>query len=235
MILRLSKSCLLRRKNGTDVWCPSFLKCFKRIFQPSALSALISFINTQVPIRRWIPLEANLGYIRATKEVRRLLLECVRQRIVDIDRANEKNETFAAVELPGSGRDLLTIMVQERWRVNKMEGDVLNEEDIVNQVGGRPMTWDVEVLTRRQLLTFLVAGHETSAGNSTWAVYCLATHPEIQARLRSEIMEYLDKTAGATQQWSDIDKLPYLNNFFREVLRRYCPCESPPSPYIFHC
>jgi hypothetical protein len=66
------------------------------------------------------------------------LLECVRQRIIDIDRANEKNETFAAVDLPGSGRDLLTIMVQERWRVNKMAGDVLNEEDIVNQVGGPP-------------------------------------------------------------------------------------------------
>ncbi|KAK1834270.1 cytochrome P450 [Podospora conica] len=183
-----------------------FLKCFKRIFQPSALSALISFINTQVPIRRWIPLEANYGYIRATKEVRRLLLECVRQRIIDIDRANEKNETFAAVELPGSGRDLLTIMVQERWKVNKMAGDVLNEEDIVNQ-----------------LLTFLVAGHETSAGNSTWAVYCLATHPEIQETLRAEIMDYIEQTQGATQQWSDIDKLPYLNNFCREVLRRYCP------------
>lgn len=150
MIPRLSKSpppCFLP-SDGTDgLWRYSFLKCFKRIFQPSALSALISFINTQVPIRRWIPLEANLGYLRATKEVRRLLLECVRQRIVDIDRANEKNETFAAVELPGSGRDLLTIMVQERWRVNKMEGDVLNEEDIVNQVGGTPMTRDVEGLT----------------------------------------------------------------------------------------
>jgi cytochrome P450 len=67
-------------------------------------------------------------------------------------------------------------------------------------------------------------------------VYCLATHPEIQATLRAEIMDFLEQTKGATQQWSEIDKLPYLNNFCREVLRRYCPCESlspsssPPPP-----
>ena len=87
-----------------------------------------------MPVRGWIPLEASYGYIRAIGECRRLLLQCVRQRIANVERANEKNECLAAVDLPGGGRDLLTLMIQERWRANKMAGDVLNEEDIVNQV-----------------------------------------------------------------------------------------------------
>ena len=83
---------------------------------------------------------------------------------------------------------------------------------------------------KKKLMTFLVAGHETSAGNMTWSIYTLATHPEIQDKLRVEIVEFLENTKGKTPQWAEIESLRYLNNFCREVLRRYGPCEpNPPS------
>jgi cytochrome P450 len=76
-----------------------------------------------------------------------------------------------------------------------------------------------------QLMTFLAAGHETTAAAMTWAVYMLCLHPEIQARLRAEIRERLPSPddAGAQVTAPDIDRMPYLNAFCAEVLRYYAP------------
>jgi len=75
-----------------------------------------------------------------------------------------------------------------------------------------------------QLMTFLAAGHETTASAMTWAVYMLCLHPEVQSRLREEVREKLpsiDEEATVTSQ--DIDHMPYLNAVCNEVLRYYSP------------
>ncbi|KAI0432481.1 cytochrome P450 [Xylaria sp. FL1042] len=75
-----------------------------------------------------------------------------------------------------------------------------------------------------QMMTFLAAGHETTATAMTWAVYELAKRPEIQEKLRAEIRERLpsvDSDAGITSL--DIDHMPYLNAVCNEVLRFYAP------------
>ncbi|KAL2269933.1 hypothetical protein VTJ83DRAFT_2117 [Remersonia thermophila] len=80
-----------------------------------------------------------------------------------------------------------------------------------------------------QLMTFLAAGHETTASALTWAVYLLAKHPEIQSRLRAEIRANLPPVGtpeeGSTVSSIDIDRLPYLNAVCNEVLRYF-----PPAP-----
>ena len=47
-----------------------------------------------------------------------------------------------------------------------------------------------------QAFIFLIAGYETSANTMTFALYELALHPEIQHRLRAEIMQVLNKHDG---------------------------------------
>jgi cytochrome P450 len=42
---------------------------------------------------------------------------------------------------------------------------------------------------RDDLMTMLVAGHETTAAVLTWTTYLLATHPEIKARVQAEVDE----------------------------------------------
>lgn len=78
-----------------------------------------------------------------------------------------------------------------------------------------------------QLMTFLAAGHETTASAMTWAIYMLCLHPDVQTRLREEIRSRLpsltDEEATVTSQ--DIDSMPYLNAVCNEVLRYY-----PPAP-----
>ena len=47
-----------------------------------------------------------------------------------------------------------------------------------------------------QALIFLIAGYETSAGTLSFALYELALHPEIQQRLRAEILQVLSEHDG---------------------------------------
>ena len=73
---------------------------------------------------------------------------------------------------------------------------------------------------RNQLLTFLVAGHETSAIAMTWTLHLLAHYPEIQDRLYQEI--------AAVKKLDDIDfmnfsGLEYTRQVIKESLRIYPP------------
>ncbi|KAK2069551.1 hypothetical protein P8C59_004119 [Phyllachora maydis] len=84
-----------------------------------------------------------------------------------------------------------------------------------------------------QLMTFLAAGHETTASSLTWAIYLLCCHPEVQARLRAEVRERLPSPSVATAKTGlddaasisaiDIDQMPYLNAVCSEVLRYFSP------------
>ncbi len=71
-----------------------------------------------------------------------------------------------------------------------------------------------------QLLTFLVAGHDTTALTLTYAWFLLANNPECQQRLHEE----LDATLGNSQPTpEDLFELPYLDAVLNEALRLYPP------------
>ncbi|KAH7391280.1 putative P450 monooxygenase [Cadophora sp. MPI-SDFR-AT-0126] len=82
-----------------------------------------------------------------------------------------------------------------------------------------------------QLLTFLAAGHETTSSAFTWATHLLATHPEIQSRLRAEIRASLPSPSTPWTKSGDSDNtpdyasilesLPYLHGVCSEVIRLF--------------
>lgn len=76
-----------------------------------------------------------------------------------------------------------------------------------------------------QMMTFLAAGHETTATSSIWAVYLLCQNPEIQSRLREEIRNNLPSVNDTTTPITPatLDNLPYLHAVCNEVLRVYSP------------
>lgn len=75
-----------------------------------------------------------------------------------------------------------------------------------------------------QMMTFLSAGHDTTAASLMWSIYYMAKYPHMQERLRKEIRENLPSAnSDAPVTSNDIDKLPYLNAVCSEVLRTNSP------------
>jgi cytochrome P450 len=73
------------------------------------------------------------------------------------------------------------------------------------------------------LLTLFVAGHETVANALTWACYFLAQHPHVTSKLLNEIETQL---GGHPPTPGDLERLPYLEQVVKEVLRIYPPAVS---------
>lgn len=72
-----------------------------------------------------------------------------------------------------------------------------------------------------QMMTFLAAGHETTASAMQWAIYALSQNLGIQKRLREEIRKSisLDDEIDAAK----IDGISYLHAVCNEVLRIHTP------------
>ena len=73
---------------------------------------------------------------------------------------------------------------------------------------------------RDEMLTLLLAGHETTATALTWTWYLLAQHPEVERRLHTELETVL---AGREPSVEDLDALPYTRMVIQEALRLYPP------------
>ena len=83
---------------------------------------------------------------------------------------------------------------------------------------------------RDQVMTFLGAGHDTTATGVAWTLHLLSKHSDVQTKLREEIREYMPQLFDSegrgkiADRWEDfdVDRLPYLDNVCRESLR-YIP------------
>ena len=63
--------------------------------------------------------------------------------------------------------------------------------------------------------TFLVAGHETTSTETMWALFSLSQEPEMQQKLRDELLS----VPSETLDMDELNALPYLDAVVRETLR----------------
>jgi cytochrome P450 len=73
---------------------------------------------------------------------------------------------------------------------------------------------------RDQVVTFIVAGHETVASALTWAWHLLATDREAWERLRAEVDAVCP---GRSPAFGDLARLPWTSAVLDETLRLYPP------------
>lgn len=73
---------------------------------------------------------------------------------------------------------------------------------------------------RDNLLTFIVAGHETTALTLAWSLYLCAFDGDVQARARDEAQAVLKGRAASGE---DVAKLPFIRMIVDEALRLYPP------------
>ncbi len=82
--------------------------------------------------------------------------------------------------------------------------------------GGAEGLKDAEL--RNEVLTLLMAGHETTANALAWCLHLLARHPEAADAAREEARRVL---AGRLPEAVDLPELPYTRAAFQEALRLY--------------
>ncbi|HAJ62942.1 MAG TPA: cytochrome P450 [Cyanobacteria bacterium UBA8543] len=102
---------------------------------------------------------------------------------------------------------------QRREQPDPSRTDILSLLMSAHDETGQGMT-DVEL--RDQLMTLLLAGHETTASALTWALYWVAQLPEVREKLLKEL-----DTLSPDSDAIAIAQLPYLTAVCQETLRIY--------------
>lgn len=77
-----------------------------------------------------------------------------------------------------------------------------------------------DAMIRDQLLTILIAGHDTSTALLAWTLYLLAIHPNVQAQVHEEVERVL---GGREPTSNEVGQLLYLDQVIKETLRLYPP------------
>ncbi|NHN41022.1 cytochrome P450 [Halorubellus sp. JP-L1] len=159
-----------------------------------AISDYASPASLAVP--DWIPLPAEHRYRRAMADLDALVDDLVAERRADANASGD------------FGDDLLGTMLAAV--ADGGDGDGVDADD----AGVR------EDELRDQLVTFLFAGHETTATALTYAVWLVAGHPRVRERLDAELDAVLD---GGDPSFADVPQLSYAEAVVEEALRLYPP------------
>jgi enediyne biosynthesis protein E7 len=101
---------------------------------------------------------------------------------------------------PGEGNDLITMLVQAR---DEETGAEMSDEQV-----------------RDEVMSAIIAGHETVSTGLTWIWYLLAKNPACARRLRAELAEVL---GGRTPTIDDLPQLAYTRMVVDEGIRLYPP------------
>jgi cytochrome P450 len=85
---------------------------------------------------------------------------------------------------------------------------------------------DGSKMSRQEVLSecreLLFAGYDTTSISLIWTWFLLAQHPDIYQKMQQEIDQVLE---GRTPQYTDLERLPYCLQVYKEALRLY-----PPAP-----
>ena len=116
-----------------------------------------------------------------------------------LDAAVSRLITARKLESVSTNPDVLDLLIASR----DSQGEPLSEREI-----------------RDEIVTFIVAGHETVAAALTWCWALLATHPEVQRQLQAEVDSVVTPEHLTLV---DLAKLPFTRACVDEALRMYPP------------
>lgn len=113
--------------------------------------------------------------------------------------------------------DVVADIISQRRRADEDAGDVVSMLLSARDESGERMS---DETIRDEVLTLLLAGHETTAQALTFTFHLLARHPEIEQKLLAELDAVLD---GEPPTMGDLPDLEYTEWVVTEAMRLYPP------------
>jgi len=147
-------------------------------------------------VPQWLPTPGNLRYRRALQTLEGAINATIASR------RRDSGDPARA--------DLLAMLMSAR-EVETGEGTTIPEAE-------RSGMTDRQL--RDEMMTLLIAGHETVASALAWVWYLLATDPAAEAKLHAELAAVL---GGRAPEVDDLPDLRYTLAVFEEALRLYPP------------
>ncbi|PUZ36190.1 hypothetical protein GQ55_9G019000 [Panicum hallii var. hallii] len=218
-------------------------KLRRLIGEPLSIDALkkhFDFIN-ELAVQT---LETWLGRrVLVLEEASSFTLKVIANMLVSLEPEGEEQEKFRAnfkvisssfaslpLKVPGTAFHrglkarnrmyaMLDSVISRRREGGEVRGDFL--QTLLRKHAGD----DADKLTDAQLkdniLTLLVAGHDTTTAGLTWLVKFLGENPEVLEKLREEHLQIRERLNGTSHLgWSDVNNMPYTNKVMNETLRR---------------
>lgn len=110
-------------------------------------------------------------------------------------------------------------LVRQRRAEGVDRGDLLSMLlNVVDEEGDGGGMTDEQV--RNEVMTLMLAGHDTTAAGLIWMWWLLAKHPEVQLRCRDELSAVCHERSAT---FADLPSLPFLAAVIKESLRLYPP------------
>jgi enediyne biosynthesis protein E7 len=184
-------------------------------------------------IARWETLAARGERVNVTDEMSELTLEIVLRSIfgTDLDRLAQQlggnpfevitREPSRDLQFAYKFRSLTKLVAQLLARRRSEPAEHLDYVAMLTEARDKETG---EPMEERQLidevLTLIVAGHETTASALNWTWYLLSQHRAAEARLHAEIDAAPERAAPGLAQ---MEALPYSGQVVNEALRLYPP------------
>ncbi|MGK5554641.1 cytochrome P450 [Actinomadura kijaniata] len=165
------------------------------------------FVTAMTRVLRFAQLSASPALV----PVRRLLAGSARRNRADMDLMNR----------------LVDDVIDARRRGETPDRDDLLGLMLRTAHPGTGRTLD-PVNIRRQVITFMVAGHETTSGALSFALHYLTRHPETLARAQAEVDALWGRDDDPAPAFTDIPRLRYVRAALDEALRLW-----PTAPGYF--
>lgn len=203
---------------------------------------------TQAMLRRWEPYAARGEPLDIAAEMMHVALQVVGATLLSIEIGDQADtlaqatlivldhivhraRTFGLIPewLPirdnrryRAAMRVLDNAVYSTIRARPLAGNAANDLLAMLMAARDPETGAgmTEKQLRDEVITTLIAGHETVASALAWTWYLLAQNPTAEERLHDELARVLD---GRPPTADDLPQLPYTRAVFEEALRLYPP------------
>ncbi|KAF8906184.1 cytochrome P450 [Mucidula mucida] len=159
--------------------------------------------------RRWIL--RQIPFLKFTET----MMDCMRRiKAVSAKLLVQKISDASTVSDIESKKDIMSILLRARMSGGEKDNDgyMLSDQAMMSQV-----------------LTFLAAGHETTASGVSWTLWLLASNPEAQTKLRQEVKPVFEQLNGRPD-YKALKDMQWLDAVVMESLRIL-----PPVPMTIRC